>query len=83
MTAGPSGESATPLSFMSSSNLLQVHSTPLSRSLMKMLNQAGPHIAPCGTPLITAMQPGCSAQFHVLLLLGSRNAFRVEVEMQL
>ena len=56
MAAQPSGVSATPPSFVSSANLLQVHSIPSSLSLMSKLNKTGPSTDPWGTPLVTSLQ---------------------------
>jgi len=56
MAAGPSGASATPLSFVLSTDLLRVHSAPSSRSLMKMLTRSGPAVDPWGTQLVTGLQ---------------------------
>jgi len=46
MASHPSGVLTTPLSLVSSSNLLWVHSTPLSMSLMKILKSTGPSTDP-------------------------------------
>jgi len=48
MAAQLSGVSTTPSSFMSSADLLRVHSIPSSRSLMKKLNKTGPSTDPWG-----------------------------------
>lgn len=47
--------SAASLSLVSSANLLWMHSIPLCRSLMNVLNNFGPSINPQGTPLITGL----------------------------
>jgi len=52
MVAQPSGMSATPPSFVSSANLLRVHSIPSSRSSTKTLNQIRVSTDPWGTPLL-------------------------------
>ena len=44
-------------SFVSSANLLRVHSNSSSRSLMNKLNKTGPSTDPWGTPLVTGLQP--------------------------
>ena len=54
--AQPSGVSTTPLSLVSSANLLRVHSNASSRSLMKKLNKTGPSTDPWGTSLVTSLQ---------------------------
>ncbi|KAK4828728.1 hypothetical protein QYF61_000719 [Mycteria americana] len=59
MAAQPSGISATPPSFVSSVNLLKVHSAPTSRSLMKMLNRTEPSTDSWGTLLVTGLQLDC------------------------
>ena len=56
MTAQPSGLSANPPGFLSSSNLLSVDSIPSSRLLVKMLNKTEPSTDPRGRPLITDLQ---------------------------
>jgi len=43
----------TPLSFVSSANLLKVHSIPLSVSFIKILKSTSPKMDPCRTPLVT------------------------------
>jgi len=53
----PSRRSTLPPSLMSFTNLLREHSIPLSRSLVKMLNQTGPKTEPWGTPLMNGRQP--------------------------
>ncbi|KAK4824371.1 hypothetical protein QYF61_014031 [Mycteria americana] len=53
----PSRESTAPPCLVSSANLLMVHSTPASRSLINILNRTGPRIEPRGTPLLTGCQP--------------------------
>ena len=45
----------TPHSLVSLADVLRVHSIPLSVSLTKMLNSAGPNTGPRGTPLITRL----------------------------
>jgi len=47
----PSGRSTLPPSLVSSANLLKVHSIPLSRSSVKILNKTCPSTDPWGTPL--------------------------------
>ncbi|KAF1478525.1 Cilia- and flagella-associated protein 99, partial [Pygoscelis antarcticus] len=49
----PVSTSTAPLGLVSPANLLRVHSIPLSRSLMKILNSTGPNTDPCRTPLVT------------------------------
>ena len=56
MAAQPSSVSTTPPSFVSSANLLRVHSNSSSRSLIKNLNKIGPNTDPWGTPLVTGLQ---------------------------
>ena len=53
MAARPFGTTTTPPSFVSSANLLRVHSVPLSRSLMKMSDSTSPSIDPW---LVTGLQ---------------------------
>lgn len=48
----PSRESTTPPNLVSA-NFLMGHSTPASKSLMKMLNRTGPRIELWGTSLVT------------------------------
>ena len=50
------GVSVTPFSFVSSENLLRMHSAPLSRSLMKMLYTTASSINPWSMILLTDMQ---------------------------
>lgn len=52
----PSGESATPSSFVSSRNLLRVRSTPRSRLLMNMLKRIRHRLDPQCTSLIAGLQ---------------------------
>ncbi|KAK4817624.1 LOW QUALITY PROTEIN: hypothetical protein QYF61_021527, partial [Mycteria americana] len=52
----PSSRSTLPHNLVSSANLLRVHSIPLSRSLIKILNRTGPSTEPWGTPLVTGRQ---------------------------
>ncbi|KAK4827142.1 LOW QUALITY PROTEIN: hypothetical protein QYF61_014736 [Mycteria americana] len=57
---GPSGwhlfpPASAPHSLVLLADLLRVHSIPLSMSLTKMLNSAGPNTDPWGTPLITGL----------------------------
>ncbi|KAK4810817.1 hypothetical protein QYF61_008789 [Mycteria americana] len=52
----PSSRSTLPHNLVSSANLLRVHSIPLSRSLIKILNRTGPNTEPWGTPLVTGRQ---------------------------
>ena len=56
MVAQPFGVSTTPLSLVSSANLLRLHSNSSSRSLMKKLNKTGPSTDPWETPLVTGLQ---------------------------
>ena len=56
MAAQPSGVSTTPPSFVSSANLLRVHSNSASKSLMKKLNKTGPSTDPWWTALVTGLQ---------------------------
>lgn len=56
MEARLSGLSNTFPSFVSSVNLLRVHSASSSGSLMKMLNRTPPGIDPWGIPLVTSFQ---------------------------
>ena len=63
-TAQPSGVSTTPPSLVSSANLLRVHSSSSSRSLMKKLNKTGPSTDSWGTPVLDHWSflipfPGC------------------------
>ena len=48
--------SSTPLSLVSSMNLLRVLSAPLSSSLMKILKSVGSNIDPRGTPQVAGLQ---------------------------
>ncbi|KAK4832380.1 LOW QUALITY PROTEIN: hypothetical protein QYF61_022235 [Mycteria americana] len=52
----PSRRSTLPHNSVSSANFLRVHSIPLSRSLIKILNRTGPNTEPWGTPLVTGHQ---------------------------
>ena len=56
MAAQPAGVSTTPPSFVSSTNLLRVHSNSSSRSLMKKLNKTRLSTDPWGIPLVTSLQ---------------------------
>jgi len=56
MAAQRSGVPTTPLSSVSSANLLRVHSVPSSSSLMKKLNKIGPSTDPWGTLQVTGLQ---------------------------
>jgi len=66
MVAQPSGGSATPHSFVSSSNLLRVDSNPSSRSLMKILNMTRLVTDPWGTLLVTCLQLDCTIDHNPL-----------------
>jgi len=57
MAAHPTGVSTTTYSLASSANLLNVHSTPLSTSLIKILKSTGPSTDSCGTLLVTDLHP--------------------------
>ena len=70
MAAQPAGVSTTPPSFVSSANVLRVHSNSSSRSLMKKLNKTGPSTDPWGTPLVTGLQLDSTR-----LQLGAERAF--------
>jgi len=50
-------KSAAPSCLVAQENLLRMHSTPASRSLIKMLNRTGPRNEPWGEPLVTSHQP--------------------------
>ncbi|KAK4828634.1 hypothetical protein QYF61_000282 [Mycteria americana] len=52
----PSSRSTLPHNLVSSANLLRVHSIPLSRSLIKVVNRTSPNTEPWGTPLVTGRQ---------------------------
>ena len=67
MAAWPSGISGTPHSFVSSADLLKVHSVPSSRSSMKMLNGTGPSINPWGNTTSDWCPAGlCSVEKNLL-----------------
>ena len=50
-------ESTAPPSLVLSTKILMVHSTPASRSLIKILNRTGPGIEPWGALLVTGHHP--------------------------
>jgi len=50
------GASVIPSSFVSSANMLRVHSVPSSRLWKKMLNSTGSSADPWGAPLLTVLQ---------------------------
>lgn len=56
MAAQPSHISATPPSFLLSTDLLRIYSAPSSRCVMKMLNRTGTSLTPWGTLLVTDVQ---------------------------
>ena len=74
-TSCPSRESTAPPSFVSSANLIMVHSTPASRSLIKLLNRASPGVAPWGTPLVTSHQPDAAPFTATIWVLLFRQFF--------
>ncbi|KAK4807110.1 hypothetical protein QYF61_018451 [Mycteria americana] len=57
MASLPLRESTAPPNLVSLANLLNVHSTPASRSFIKALKSTGPKTEPWGTPLVTGCQP--------------------------
>ena len=57
MASHPSVVSTTLHSLVSSANLLRVHLTQLSMSLMKILKSTGPSSDHCGMPLVTDLHP--------------------------
>jgi len=57
ITSCPSGVLSVPHSLVSSANFLRVHSTPLSVSLMKILQSIGPSADPCRTSRISDLCP--------------------------
>ncbi|KAK1208189.1 ZFR protein, partial [Pygoscelis papua] len=94
MAAQPSGTSATAPSFVSSANLLRVHSAPSSRSLRKILNMTGPSIDPWGTLLVTSLQLGfillittlwalLFSQLSVHLTICSSSSYIISLSMRI
>jgi len=55
MASLPSTVSTSPLSLVSSANLLRMHSIPSPMSLIKMLKSTGPKTVPWGTLLVTSL----------------------------
>jgi len=55
MTTFPATVSNAPLSLVPSANMLRLHSTPSSMSLIKMLKSIGPKTDPWGTLLVTGL----------------------------
>ena len=53
----PFSELTTPHSFVSSANLLRMHSIPLLMSLLKMLKSTGPSTDTGGTPIVADLHP--------------------------
>ena len=58
----------TPLSLVSSANLLRVHSMPLSMSLIRMLKSTGPRTDPWGTLLVPGLHPDTDPLIKTLWL---------------
>ncbi|KAK4827586.1 hypothetical protein QYF61_019488, partial [Mycteria americana] len=74
MAAQPSGLSATAPSFVSSANLLKVHSVPAFRTLIKILNRTGP--SPLDfVPLITTLWAQLFSQFSIHLTVCSSSPY--------
>lgn len=68
MAAQPSWVSATPLSFVSSANLLRVDSTLSSKPLMKLFNSTDFSVLPLGAPPVNGPQLGFLLQLDFAIM---------------
>ena len=68
MASLPSNVQTTPLSLESSANLLRVHSSPPSMSLIKMSKSTGPKTDPWGTPHVTSLYLAIESLIATLFL---------------
>lgn len=81
MAAQPSGLSITPLNFISSANLLGVHSVPWFKSVVKRLNSICPRISPWSTTPVSDLWkiPCCWSQPSELAVQLPFSSFTLSV----